>query len=120
MTGDGIHGITSNNGGQVEEDDIEESIKEEILNESHGNTGNENTANNTKHGQFNTAKRDSNAGRDTNNPFSNKANSNTKTGILSNATPNTILSNKQKLNRGASRDSEFLNNGTMLNFGLAG
>lgn len=34
MTGDGmqgINGMTSNNGGQVEEDDIEESIKEEIL-----------------------------------------------------------------------------------------
>jgi len=119
----GINGITSNNGGHVEEDDIEESIKEEIL-ECHGNTGNENTAHNTKHGDFNTAKRDSNAGRESNNPFSHKNNSNTKTGILSNATPNTILSNKQKLNRGASRDSEYnqynLNNGTMLNFGLAG
>ena len=50
MTGDNIHGgITSKNDGQVEEDDIEESIKEEIL-ESHGNTGNDNTAQNTKHG----------------------------------------------------------------------
>lgn len=40
---------------------------------------------------------------------------------MSNATPNTILSNKQKLNRGVSRDSDHnFNNGTMLNFGLAG
>ena len=38
-----------------------------------------------------------------------------------NATPNTILSNKQKLNRGVSRDSNTMfNNGTLLNFGLAG
>lgn len=51
------------------------------------------------------------------NPFSAKGGSNFKL----NVTPNTILSNKQKLNRGASRDSEYnLNNGTMLNFGLAG
>jgi hypothetical protein len=52
------------------------------------------------------------------NPFLNKANTNFKM----NATPNTILSNKQKLNRGISRDSEynFINNGTLQNFGLAG
>jgi hypothetical protein len=51
------------------------------------------------------------------NPFSSKTQTNTK----QNATPNTILSNKQKLNRGASRDSEYnFNNGTLLNFGLAG
>lgn len=38
-----------------------------------------------------------------------------------NATPNTMLSNKQKLNRGISRDSQNnFNNGTLLNFGLAG
>lgn len=38
-----------------------------------------------------------------------------------NVTPNTILSNKQKLNRGISRDSQNnFNNGTLLNFGLAG
>ena len=49
MTGEGIQRINSNQDGQVEEDDIEESIKEEIL-ESHGNTGNENTAHNTNHG----------------------------------------------------------------------
>lgn len=39
---------------------------------------------------------------------------------LSNATPNTIMSNKQKLQRGVSRDSDGINNGTLLNFGLAG
>ena len=51
------------------------------------------------------------------NPFSAKGGTN----IKMNATPNTILSNKQKLNRGVSRDSEYnVNNGTMLNFGLAG
>jgi hypothetical protein len=51
------------------------------------------------------------------NPFSSRGGTN----IKMNATPNTILSNKQKLNRGASRDSEYnVNNGTMLNFGLAG
>jgi hypothetical protein len=125
--GMGAAAITSNNDFnkyQVEEDDIEESIKEEIL-ESQGNSNQPNTAHGTKHGAFNTnAKRDSNAGRESNNPFSNKNNSNAKAGALSNATPNTILSNKQKLNRGVSRDSEYnqynLNNGTMLNFGLAG
>ena len=78
----------------MEEDDIEESIKEEIL-ESHGNNEQVNTAHGTKHGAFNTnAKRDSNAGRESNNPFSNKNTSNAKLGVLSNATPNTILSNK--------------------------
>ena len=116
--------VTSNNDNYpnyVEEDEIEESIKEDI-NESHGNNNQVNTAHGTKHGGFNTnGKKDSNAGRENQNPFSNKNNSNVKTGFLLNATPNTILSNKQKLNRGVSRDSEYnLNNGTMLNFGLAG
>ena len=92
----------------VEEDEIEESIKEEIL---------EASGQHNKEGE----KREQAGDRDGNataaNPFNNKTNSNMK----SNATPNTILSNKQKLNRGVSRDSEYnFNNGTMLNFGLAG
>ena len=92
----------------VEEDEIEESIKEEILETS--------TCRGTKHIE---KQNDQNGDKDLNNnanPFNNKTNSNMKT----NATPNTILSNKQKLNRGVSRDSEYVNNGTLINFGLAG
>ena len=92
----------------VEEDEIEESINEEILEASHGGQNGRHDTKNDQGGE-----KDNGGG----NPFNNKTNSNMK----ANATPNTILSNKQKLNRGVSRDSEYnFNNGTMLNFGLAG
>jgi hypothetical protein len=86
-----------------EEDEIEESIKEDIL-ESSGKEKKNHTDIPTP--IIKEA-----------NPFTSKTHTNTK----QQATPNTILSNKQKLNRGASRDSEYnFNNGTLLNFGLAG
>ena len=77
---------------EEEEDEIEESIKEDL---EHSDKKNDHHHKNKSDLPTPVMYKDGN-------PFSSKANTNFKM----NATPNTILSNKQKLNRGISRDSE--------------
>lgn len=89
----------------VEEDEIEESINEEILEEGE-----------RSYGKNHKSKKDNGPEQYNQNPFNRQPSMKNN-----NATPNTILSNKQKLDRGISGDSDSnFNNGTMLNFGLAG
>jgi hypothetical protein len=101
-----------------EEEDIEESIREEL--EESANL-NRKKKKRPEHEEKDENQPEQDGNRVTQfgaNPFSTKRGSDFK---MSNATPNTIMSNKQKLNRGVSRDSDHnFNNGTMLNFGLAG